>query len=192
MVDNLLSAVQPARARKVWERFSVEPKGYAVLTLHRVSNVDEPGKLRALLEAIQEIAKMLPIVFPIHPRTAARLQTAGILHTVKASSGLILTDPLGYLDFLSLLSEAKLALTDSGGIQAETTVLSVPCLTMRQNTEWPETLETGANHLVGVDPKQLLVDVESVLAKSDQPIRPPDGWDGLASRRVAEILAKWC
>lgn len=191
MVDNLLSAVPPASKRKVWERFSLEPKGYAVLTLHRVSNVDEPDILLGLMKAIQAIARMLPVVFPIHPRTAAQLQAVSSMPAVSASAGLILTEPLGYLDFLSLLSQAKLVLTDSGGIQAETTVLGVPCLTMRQNTEWPETLQTGANRLVSLEPKQLLAEVTSVLAKPFEQKSRPAGWDGLASQRAAAILANW-
>jgi UDP-N-acetylglucosamine 2-epimerase (non-hydrolysing) len=191
MVDNLLHAVQPAMERKLWTKMSLAPRGYAVLTMHRVSNVDEPARLKALVEAVQQIASTLPVVFPIHPRTAARLQESGILPYLKASSGLILIDPLGYMDFLSLLSQARLVMTDSGGIQAETTILGIPCLTMRANTEWPETLETGANLLVGSDPQRLMDEVAKSLARPLTKTTPPEGWDGLASRRVAEVLANW-
>jgi UDP-N-acetylglucosamine 2-epimerase (non-hydrolysing) len=191
MVDNLLNAVPPAKARKAWERFYLQPGHYAVLTLHRASNVDEPEKLLGLMKAIREIAKLLPVVFPIHPRTASRLQAAGDLHILTASTGLILTEPLGYLDFLSLLSQAKLVLTDSGGIQAETTVLGVPCLTMRQNTEWPETLESGANRLVSPDPDQLMAEVTRILVHPFEQKPRPEGWDGLAAQRVAKVLSDW-
>lgn len=191
MVDNLLQAVPSALKRRHWENLSLPANGYALLTLHRVSNVDDAQNLKALIEAIQQISRMLPVVFPVHPRTAARLEQIGLLASLKDSPGLILTQPMGYMDFLSILSQAKLMLTDSGGIQAEATTLGVPCLTMRENTEWPETVESGANRLVGSDPLRLLAEVSGCLATTLTKSRPPEGWDGLASRRVAEVLANW-
>ena len=135
----------------VREDLGVAGKDYAVLTLHRPSNVDDRAALAGILDALEQISARLPIIFPVHPRTRARLDEFGFADRIKRAGNLRLIEPLGYLDFLRLYSGARLVLTDSGGIQEETTVLSIPCLTLRENTERPITVEMGTNTIVGAD-----------------------------------------
>ena len=162
-----------------WRRF-------AVLTLHRPSNVDSVEKLTELMSAIEAVANELPVIFPVHPRTKLRLAEGGAI----PSPGLRLIDPLGYLDFLCLLSKATLALTDSGGIQEETTALGVPCLTLRENTERPITISQGTNLLVGSDPAQIIRAARDILAGNSKAGRIPPLWDGKAAERIVEILLR--
>jgi UDP-N-acetylglucosamine 2-epimerase (non-hydrolysing) len=162
-----------------WNRF-------AVLTLHRPSNVDSTEKLAELLSAVDSIAAQVPVVFPVHPRTQQRLAQAGI----KTHPQLKLIPPVGYLDFLCLLSKATLVLTDSGGIQEETTALGVPCLTLRENTERPITITEGTNILIGTDPAKILPAAQNVLAGKGKPGRIPPLWDGHAAERIVEVLLK--
>jgi UDP-N-acetylglucosamine 2-epimerase (non-hydrolysing) len=157
---------------------------FAVLTLHRPSNVDSSEKLESLLNVIEEVAERLPVVFPVHPRTQKiieRLERRG-------DSRLKLIPPVGYLDFLFLLSRAKLVLTDSGGIQEETTALGVPCLTLRENTERPVTVTHGTNEIVGLDPCKIRNGVDSVLAGKWKTGHLPQFWDGHAAERIVDIL----
>src|SRR6202521_1998452 len=163
----------------IWRRF-------AVLTLHRPSNVDSPEKLAELLGAIDAIADEIPVIFPVHPRTQQRLTQAGIAH----HSNLLLLAPVGYLDFLCLLSKATLVLTDSGGIQEETTALGVPCLTLRQNTERPITISEGTNLLIGTDPARIVAAAQDVLAGKGEAGRPSPLCDGHASERIVELLLR--
>lgn len=160
-----------------WRRF-------AVLTLHRPSNVDSLETLAGLLGAIDTIAADLPVIFPVHPRTQQRLAQAGSVHHPQ----LRLIPPIGYLDFLCLLSKATLVLTDSGGIQEETTALGVPCLTLRENTERPVTTSEGTNLLVGTDPRKILAAAQNILAGKSKAGRVPPLWDGKAAERIVEIL----
>jgi UDP-N-acetylglucosamine 2-epimerase (non-hydrolysing) len=142
-----------------------------------------PGQLSSLIRVLRQLAETLPVVFPIHPRTNRTIETAGI-----STEGLFLTPPLGYLDFLQLMSHARVVLTDSGGIQEETTILQVPCLTIRENTERPITIEEGTNRLVGSDPEQIL---QAALKALRNPLRAghtPELWDGHASSRILDIL----
>ena len=149
MIDTLMKFRDKAAQTGILGRLGLKSRGYAVATLHRPSNVDEMEHLARLMNMLAELSRRLPLVFPVHPRTRERIEGAGL-----TARGLILTEPLGYLEFLGLTSEARLVLTDSGGIQEETTILQVPCLTMRENTERPITIEQGTNRLVGTDPKQ--------------------------------------
>jgi UDP-N-acetylglucosamine 2-epimerase (non-hydrolysing) len=162
-----------------WQRF-------AVLTLHRPSNVDSTEKLAELLGAIDSIASEVPVVFPVHPRTQQRLAQAGI----KTHPQLRMIPPIGYLDFLCLLSKATLVLTDSGGIQEETTALGVPCLTLRENTERPITISEGTNQLIGTDPAKIIAAAQSILAGNGKPGRIPPFWDGHAAERIVDVLLK--
>jgi UDP-N-acetylglucosamine 2-epimerase (non-hydrolysing) len=162
-----------------WQRFGV-------LTLHRPSNVDSTEKLAELLGAIDAIAAQIPVIFPVHPRTQQRLTQAGI----KTHPQLKLIPPVGYLDFLCLLSKATLVLTDSGGIQEETTALGVPCLTLRENTERPITISEGTNLLIGTDPAKILAAAQQVLAGKGKPGRIPPFWDGHAAERIVEVLLR--
>jgi len=162
-----------------WHRFGV-------LTLHRPSNVDSTEKLTQLLGAIDAVAAEMPVIFPVHPRTQQRLTQDGIQHHPQ----LRLIPPVGYLDFLCLLSKARLVLTDSGGIQEETTALGVPCLTLRENTERPVTISQGTNLLVGTDPAKIVAAVRDTLAGRGKTGRVPPLWDGHAATRIVDILLK--
>jgi UDP-N-acetylglucosamine 2-epimerase (non-hydrolysing) len=164
------------------------------LTLHRPSNVDDECTLSEILKAIDEISKRLTVIFPCHPRTRQRLSNgsfAHLLNTKKKGTDrvrLMVVDPQGYLEFLSLMADARLVMTDSGGIQEETTVLGVPCLTLRHNTERPVTVEQGTNVLVGNSRDHILAAAEKALSGTAQHARVPDLWDGKASERIAKIL----
>ncbi len=162
-----------------WQRFGV-------LTLHRPSNVDSSEKLAQLLGAIDAVAAEMPVIFPVHPRTQQHLTQAGIKHHPQ----LRLISPVGYLDFLCLLSKAKLVLTDSGGIQEETTALGVPCLTLRENTERPVTISQGTNLLVGTDPGKIVAAARDTLAGKGKAGRIPPLWDGHAAKRIVDILLR--
>jgi UDP-N-acetylglucosamine 2-epimerase (non-hydrolysing) len=186
MIDSLYAALPRARESRVHERLELSRGGYALATLHRPANVDDPGALARLLSALAEVAAQLPVVFPIHPRTRARVP-AGF-----EARGLRLIEPLGYLDFLALVAEAKLVMTDSGGIQEETTALGVPCLTLRENTERPVTVEVGTNQLVGTDPARAVAAAREVLAGTSRRGAIPELWDGRAAERVAEVLVRYC
>jgi UDP-N-acetylglucosamine 2-epimerase (non-hydrolysing) len=170
----------------VLQELGVQPKQYAVATLHRPSNVDRVENLRVLIDMLGEVGKHLPVVFSAHPRTRQRMEDAGI-----ATDGLILTAPMAYLDFLRLTSEARVVLTDSGGIQEETTILQVPCLTMRENTERPITVEQGTNRLVGTDAGQILKAALQTLAAPPRSCAAPEFWDGRASIRILDALERW-
>jgi UDP-N-acetylglucosamine 2-epimerase (non-hydrolysing) len=162
--------------------------GYGVLTLHRPSNVDDPAALAALLTALSELSAELPLVFPVHPRTRGMIEKAG-LNTMLDSPRFCCLPPLGYLEMLGLMQRARLVLTDSGGIQEETTALGVPCLTLRENTERPITVTEGTNTVVGIDPDRILTAARKVLAGGGKAGRIPEYWDGHAAERIAAVLA---
>lgn len=185
MIDTLMKFRDKAAQTGVLERLGLERKNYAVATLHRPSNVDGIEHLASLMNMLMELSRHLPVVFPVHPRTRARMQDAGL-----TERGVILTEPLGYLEFLHLVSEARLALTDSGGIQEETTILQIPCLTMRENTERPITIEQGTNRLVGTDPNYILQAALETLNAPPKTLAPPKFWDGKASARILDVLER--
>ncbi len=189
MIDTLRQAQKAADSSDILEKLSLNPGDYAVLTLHRPSNVDDPEKFAAVLGILNEVQNRIPLVFPIHPRTRASLKKKGYEARIESMPNLILVDPLGYLDFLWLMSNARVVLTDSGGIQEETTVLQVPCLTMRENTERPVTAAMGTNTLVGTDRQKLLDALDKAMTGSTSGTIPPL-WDGTAAERIAEIIAK--
>jgi UDP-N-acetylglucosamine 2-epimerase (non-hydrolysing) len=184
MIDTLLSARQRAMESKILQGLHLEPGEYGVVTLHRPSNVDDAGTLSALLATLDQVARQLPLVFPVHPRTKARLDAAA---SALTRSRWRIIEPVGYLDFLRLLSCARVVLTDSGGIQEETTVLGVPCLTLRDNTERPVTVEEGTNQLVGVNPDAILGGFRRVMEGKVEG-RTPRFWDGQAAERIAHHL----
>ncbi|WP_308197982.1 non-hydrolyzing UDP-N-acetylglucosamine 2-epimerase [Anaeromyxobacter oryzisoli] len=191
MIDTLLAHLPRARACGAPARLGVEPNGYAVLTLHRPSNVDDPAILRGLLDALEPIQARVPVVFPVHPRTRARLEEAGLLARIGALPGLRLCEPLGYLEFLGLTSQARLVLTDSGGLQEESTALGIPCLTLRESTERPITVTEGTNTVVGTDPARVAAEALRALAGAGKAGRTPALWDGRASERIAGVLQAW-
>jgi UDP-N-acetylglucosamine 2-epimerase (non-hydrolysing) len=189
MVDALDLHLPAARKRTVIADEGLAPQKYAVLTLHRPSNVDDPATLERLLQILGDVASELPVIFPVHPRTHARLEAAR-KEGMQVPERLRLTPPKGYLDFLQLLDGAKLVLTDSGGIQEETTALGVPCLTLRENTERPITCEVGSNVLCGRDREKVRRQLARVLDGSFKVGHRPELWDGRAAERIVEVLAR--
>ena len=184
MIDSLLACRDLSRRSSILEVLGLSERTYAVLTLHRPANVDDPAVFTGLMQAIERLQQELPIIFPVHPRTRRVLETCA--GAVPPSLRLI--EPLGYLDFTRLMADARLVLTDSGGIQEETTVLGVPCLTLRNNTERPITIEEGTNVLVGTDRDRIIAaGLEALVAPIGA--RPaPHLWDGRASRRIIDVL----
>jgi UDP-N-acetylglucosamine 2-epimerase (non-hydrolysing) len=187
MIDTLRRHLPAARKREAAKRFQLERGQYGLVTLHRPANVDDPESLRGLLEALQALSTRIPILFPVHPRTRGRMERIGF----QPGNGLLLSEPLGYLDFLSLMETARFLLTDSGGIQEETTALGVPCLTLRANTERPITITEGTNQLLGVDPASIQPAAEALLAGQVPPPRCPALWDGRAGERIAAVTARF-
>ncbi len=183
MIDTLLANLDRARARPVLHELGLEPGGYGVVTLHRPSNVDRPEQMAALLGALGQVAAACPLVLPVHPRAAA------VFAALEIPPGVCLIPTLGYLDFVALEASARLVLTDSGGIQEETTVLGVPCLTLRDTTERPITVTEGTNVVVGLDPLRIVAEARRVLAEG-APRRRPALWDGQASERIADALVR--
>ena len=175
-----------AVAKAPWEGFGLSPGGYGLLTLHRPSNVDSASAQRRLMEALEDVARQVPILFPVHPRTLSRLTAAGtsVPETIRACA------PLPYQTFLGLMAKAKLVLTDSGGIQEETSAMGVPCLTLRENTERPVTLTHGTNRLVGTDRVEIRRNVERIIAGDWPAGTQVPLWDGHASVRIVDIIAK--
>jgi UDP-N-acetylglucosamine 2-epimerase (non-hydrolysing) len=198
MIDCLLRHRELAAKSPILDRLGVRQNGsgcrpYGVLTLHRPSNVDDPKTLQGILSAVGALAAELPVFFPVHPRTRKNIQSFGLARyladgTGENRVGIVPLDPLGYLDFLSLNDRACIVLTDSGGVQEETTVLGVPCLTLRENTERPATVEHGSNQAVGVDPDRILAAARSVLQEPTRPPQRPPLWDGKAAPRIVAIL----
>jgi UDP-N-acetylglucosamine 2-epimerase (non-hydrolysing) len=181
MIDTLLASLERARASDILSRYGLTRGEYGLVTLHRPANVDDPEILAGLLKALGEIAGRLPLVLPVHPRAAARLADIGV------PGGIRLVPPAGYHDFIALQDSARLVLTDSGGVQEETTALGVPCVTLRDNTERPITVEQGTNVLAGRDPVRIVSTVNRVLDAPPAP-RRPELWDGRASDRIADVL----
>lgn len=190
MIDTLLAHQQLATKSQILGTLGLTPRAYGVLTLHRPANVDDPAVFGRICDALDVIQRTTPLVFPVHPRTRANLERSGLNARLAAMGGLRLTEPLGYLDFLKLMSQASVVLTDSGGIQEETTVLGVPCLTLRDNTERPITIEQGTNQLVGLVPEHIIAGYERVQAGKIEH-RVPDLWDGHAAERIANVMLHW-
>jgi UDP-N-acetylglucosamine 2-epimerase (non-hydrolysing) len=191
MIDTLLKHKQMAGSLDVLAKLGLEQGGYATLTMHRPSNVDDKATFTGILEALTAISKSLPIIFPIHPRTKKMAEQFGLMHFFndgKEVKGIWLTEPLGYLEFLHLNMHAKMVLTDSGGLQEETTVLGIPCITMRHNTERPVTCDVGTNTIVGNNPEKILAIAEAVLGGQWSKGQIPEKWDGHAAERIVDWL----
>jgi len=172
------------------ELFLEGNNGYCVLTLHRPSNVDDVYLFRNLLETVRQVSEKIPVVFPVHPRTRNRMEALG-LQAMLESERIACLQPLGYLEMLGLISAARLVMTDSGGLQEETTVVGVPCITLRNNTERPVTVEQGSNTIVGQDRKKILAAVDDVLENGGKSGRIPELWDGKAAERIKQVLHEW-
>jgi len=189
MIDTLLANRQKAEQSDILERLAVEKKKYAVITLHRPSNVDDLSCLEKIISAFEVIQTDLKLVFPIHPRTRNNLKGSDLGKRVEAMEKLILMEPVGYLDFLKLTANAALVLTDSGGIQEETTILGVPCMTLRENTERPVTVTEGTNRLVHIDTADILKHYNQIKAENfETKGKIPKFWDGKAADRIADII----
>jgi UDP-N-acetylglucosamine 2-epimerase (non-hydrolysing) len=191
MIDSLLQQLPSARAKVDLTRWNVQPGQYAVLTMHRPATVDAPDVLTRVIAAVEMIAARIPIVFPVHPRTKKRLEETGLLARVASSARIRYCEPLGYREFLGLFSQAAFVLTDSGGLQEETTALGLPCLTLREHTEWKETVELGSNLLVGTQAQEILAAAEQVLAGKAKRGAIPPLWDGQTGERVRDVLVRW-
>jgi len=189
MIDTLLASLPLAAERRTAERLGLVPGGYAAVTIHRPTNVDEPAGLERVVTILRALAGRLPVVFPVHPRTARRAQELGLDAVLRDCPGLHVVEPMRYLEFVDLLRTARLVLTDSGGVQEETTILGVPCLTLRPNTERPVTITAGTNELVPLDARGAIEAAQRRLADraAPQPHRPPL-WDGHAAERIVAVL----
>lgn len=189
MIDNLFHQVE--KLKRLPENsfettnFKRRHPSYGVVTLHRPSNVDDPETLAGIIEALAEVSAELPLIFPIHPRTQANIGKFGL----EIPESIVTTKPLSYMEFLNLFKDAQLVLTDSGGIQEETTALGIPCITLRENTERPITVEEGTNVLVGSDPARIVAEARKALSGSGATGRKPELWDGKASARILSTLA---
>jgi UDP-N-acetylglucosamine 2-epimerase (non-hydrolysing) len=190
MIDTLMSLLPKAQSGDTLEQVGVKPGEYGLVTLHRPANVDSPETLEPMLDVLLDTAKKIKLVFPIHPRTMARIESFGLDKKINAVPGLMLLKPQGYLDFLAFSSQAKVIVTDSGGLQEESTVLGIPCLTARPNTERPITVTQGTSTLVGSDAAMLQKYLDQVLDGTYKKGTCPELWDGKASERIAQIIAE--
>ncbi|MBF0186510.1 MAG: UDP-N-acetylglucosamine 2-epimerase (non-hydrolyzing) [Magnetococcales bacterium] len=203
MIDSLTSALPkiPKASDVVAEQFpelddfSTEPGSYGVMTLHRPANVDDPEMFERIAQTIRDVSRRIPLIFPVHPRTQARIKQFGLEMLIGSpprpglpTGRILMMPPVGYMEILSLMAGAKMVLTDSGGIQEETTALGIPCLTMRENTERPITVEQGANTIVGTDPDVILSEVNAILQHGGKAGKVPELWDGQAALRIARVL----
>jgi len=185
MIDTLLAQMKNFKQPDIWKQVGLQPQQYIVMTLHRPANVDEEHKLKDLIDAIITNSNNMPLVFPVHPRTARILENLGIAHP-----RLHLIEPLGYLEFNYLVQHAKAVITDSGGITEETTVMGVPCMTLRDNTERPETITIGTNELLGTNPKAIAPAMEKLFSGAWKKGGIPEKWDGKTAQRIVEVLEK--
>jgi len=204
MIDTLIDHVEKAKKSTVKERYSIKGH-YGLVTLHRPSNVDDLRSLEPIIKALHAISHDIPLYFPIHPRTLNKIDQFGLTDyfnwqfmqgtsptelSDNTDSSIYLTPPLGYLDFLNLTADASIVITDSGGIQEETTFLGIPCVTLRENTERPVTVTEGTNYLIGTEPKKILTTVNAILAGEKKNSNIPQFWDGKAGKRIIEIIVK--
>ena len=189
MIDTLMANREKAQRSDILQRLRLSGKEYAVITLHRPSNVDDMESLREIIAAIEEIEREIKLVFPIHPRTRNNIKSTKLERKVEAMKNLLLLEPLGYLDFLCLMDNAALVMTDSGGIQEETTILGVPCMTLRENTEQPVTITEGTNWLVHATCEDILKNYREIInGDKDKDSCIPKFWDGKAAERIVKLL----
>ena len=190
MIDTLKTFLPKATLLPTLSTFGLRPREYAVVTLHRPSNVDDAGVLSGIIDVLLRVSRRLPVVFPLHPRTQSRLESFGLFGRLQSENDIRVTEPLGYMDLLCLNSQAKVLITDSGGLQEESTALGVPCLTMRENTERPVTVDEGTSTLIGHDPELLDAGLNNVISGTYKVGHCPKLWDGHAAERIADILAQ--
>jgi UDP-N-acetylglucosamine 2-epimerase (non-hydrolysing) len=190
MIDPLAANIKAVDRSRILKRIGVRSSNYAVLTMHRPSNVDSADSLREVYEIIAAVTERIPVVYPVHPRTLESFKSHGLVNEFRDLSNLKLSEPLGYIDFIRLVRDSKFVLTDSGGIQEETTWLRVPCLTMRDTTERPVTVSLGTNKLVGRKLDEILRSVDQIMRGKWKRGRVPKYWDGQTTDRIIEILEK--
>jgi len=188
MVDTLLRFKNKYRSTSVLFQMKIREKEYALLTLHRPSNVDNAKNFTPIIDAIEEIQARIKIIFPVHPRTRKQIKNMNLEDRFTNMQNVVLVEPLGYLDFMGLFTNSKFVLTDSGGIQEESTVLNIPCLTLRENTERPITVKEGTNIIVGVDKEKIVKESRNVLNGTNKAGKSPKFWDGKAAQRIIKVL----
>lgn len=188
MIDTLMMSLEQAKQSSIVDQMELTPGNFAVVTLHRPSNVDVVETLTGILGSLGRLQTELPVIFPVHPRTRAKLAEFGLTSQLATWPNFRLCDPLGYLDFLRLWSQSRLVLTDSGGLQEETTALGIPCLTLRENTERPITVTEGTNRIVGTNPENIDAAIREVLHGTTFPKRIPELWDGKTAERIVACL----
>ncbi|MBI3587151.1 MAG: UDP-N-acetylglucosamine 2-epimerase (non-hydrolyzing) [Ignavibacteriales bacterium] len=188
MIDSLAHYRQKAKSSNILEQLQLTPRAFTLVTLHRPSNVDDAANLEKILKIFEKLSERTTIVFPIHPRTRKMIEQFGFNGRVSSLNNLKLVDPVGYLDFLNLMEHSQLVLTDSGGIQEETTYLGIPCLTLRENTERPITVEIGTNQLCGLDVERIVHASFDVFEGKTKHGSVPEFWDGKTAERIATIL----
>ncbi|BCS89207.1 non-hydrolyzing UDP-N-acetylglucosamine 2-epimerase [Pseudodesulfovibrio sediminis] len=186
MIDSLNTMMPAIQSRRAWEQFDIEADTYCVVTLHRPGNVDDPTRLKAIINALMELSVRMPLVLPLHPRTRQQLDNMGMLPTLEQHGSIHIIPPQGYLDFTSLMHRAALVITDSGGLQEETTILGIPCLTIRPNTERPITCTEGTNRLV--EPDSITSAADDALGSGVTTPRIPTFWDGKTAQRIVTDL----
>lgn len=189
MIDSLTNNLEASKKSNILKKLALKPREFAAMTIHRPANVDNKDTLAKLLNVIAEIGKNIPIVFPCHPRTKKNLEKFSLLNNINKDAVKII-EPIGYLDFLKLQSESKFVLTDSGGIQEETTFMKIPCITIRENTERPVTVEVGTNIVTGIDPEKILETVDQIINGKYKNGNIPELWDGKTAQRIVDILIK--
>lgn len=195
MIDTLLKHRARALQQPILAQLGLldtqgDPQAFAVITLHRPSNVDTAASLAEIVKALRTLAGEMPVIFPVHPRTRKRLREFGLEAELQAQPGIALLEPLGYLDFVSLMASSSLILTDSGGIQEESTILGIPCLTLRPNTERPITIEEGTNRLVGNRYEEIIAAITRARQQAPAELCQPELWDGQAARRIVQVLVE--
>ena len=188
MIDTLLKFKKIPWNNDIFQMFNLESKNYGILTMHRPSNVDSMENLSTIFDALCDVQKHVKVIYPVHPRTKQRIMEFGLDKKLDEMSNFIMIDPLGYLDFLHLMDNARFVLTDSGGIQEETTILGVPCLTIRKETERPITVTEGTNVIVGVNKDKILAETVNILDGKGKTGRIPNKWDGKTSERIVKVL----
>lgn len=188
MIDSLLNNIERAKKSTIIEELGINKEAYSVLTLHRPSNVDDPVAFAQIIDALEQIGERIQIVFPMHPRTRKRAEEFDLFERISKIPNIVITGPSGYLDFIALMASSTLVLTDSGGLQEETTALGIPCITLRENTERPITITEGTNTIVGNDTEKIVSTAMDVLSHGGKKGRIPDLWDGQTAGRIADIL----
>ena len=190
MIDSLVASLGAIRRSDVRRRLGLADAAYGVMTLHRPSNVDDAKALKKIWHTVAKVSSLVTLIFPIHPRTAKRMDALGLRRAFQGLKNLRMIKPLGYTDFLGLVYGARFVLTDSGGLQEESTYLKIPCMTLRENTERPATLKPGSNRLVGTDEKKILEGVRSALSGRWKTSKVPKYWDGKAAKRIVQALIR--